>query len=114
MNKTICELFAGVGGFRLLAEPGELSLYRIYRAVEGVEGVHVFDLHQNPNDACIVGRHIRPVLTGVFREAEAQAEYALGHTTLADCMEKMRTEIDREEKGGEQPFSAEITKTAET
>ena len=104
----------GVGGFRLLAEPGELSLYRIYRAVEGVEGVHVFDLHQNPNDACIVGRHIRPVLTGVFREAEAQAEYALGHTTLSDCMEKMRTEIDREEKGGEQPFSTDITKTAET
>jgi DNA-binding IscR family transcriptional regulator len=76
--------------------PEELSLLRVYRAVAGTERVHVFDLHQNPNDECIVGRHIRPVLTDVFRGIEERAELELRSTTLADCMQKMRAEIDKE------------------
>ena len=55
----------------------------------------MFDLHQNPNDACIVGRHIRPVLAETFREAEQQAERQLRQTTLADCMDKMRVRIGK-------------------
>jgi Rrf2 family protein len=86
----------GVGGFTLLVAPEELSLLRVYRAIAGTEQVHVFDLHQNPNDECIVGRHIRPVLTDVFRGIEEKAELELRSTTLADCMQKMRAEIDKE------------------
>ena len=56
--------------------------------------MHVFDLHQNPSDRCIVGRHIRPVLTDVFREIEQQTERELQRLTLADCMQKMRTEME--------------------
>lgn len=86
----------GVSGFTLLVPPEELSLYRIYQAINGSEQVHVFDLHQNPNDECIVGRHIRPVLTAVFRGIEEKAEQELRHTTLADCMQIMKNEIDKE------------------
>lgn len=86
----------GVGGFALLVAPEELSLLRVYRATAGTEQVHVFDLHQNPNEECIVGRHIRPVLTDVFRGIEEKAELELRSTTLADCMQKMRAEIDKE------------------
>ena len=56
----------------------------------------MFDLHQNPNDECIVGRHIQPVLTDVFRGIEEKAERELKNTTLSDCMQKMRAEIDKE------------------
>ncbi len=86
----------GISGFTLLVKPEELSLLRVYLAITEAEQVHVFDLHQNPNDQCIVGRHIRPVLTDVFRGIEKKAEQELKSTTLADCMQKMRTEIDKE------------------
>ena len=86
----------GISGFTLLVEPEELSLLNIYQAIAETEQVHVFDLHQNPNDECIVGRHIQPVLTDVFRGIEEKAEQELKNTTLADCMQKMKMEIDKE------------------
>ena len=55
--------------------------------------MHCFDLHQNPNDECIVGRYIHPVLTDVFREIEEKAERELGGRTLADCMGRMRAQF---------------------
>ena len=57
--------------------------------------MHVFDLHQNPNDQCIVGKHIRPVLSDVFRSVEEKAEQELRETTLADCIDRMRKQIER-------------------
>ena len=95
-KRGILESRQGIPGFTLLVEPEALSLFRIYQAIAENDQVHVFDLHQNPNDACIVGRHIRPVLTDVFREMEEKAEAELKATTLADCMEKMKTEMDRD------------------
>ena len=86
----------GVSGFALLVQPEALSLYRIYQAIAEAEEVHVFDLHQNPNDKCVVGRHIRPVLTDVFRGIEEKAEQELKRATLADCMREMKSMIDRE------------------
>ena len=67
----------------------------MYQAVTEAEQVHVFDLHQNPNDQCIVGKHIRPVLTDVFRAVEEKAEQELRSTTLRDCMDRMQGEIER-------------------
>ena len=87
----------GAAGFWLARDAARITLLDVWRAVEGVNDVHVFDLHQNPNDECIVGRHIRPVLTETFREVEAQAERQLKQTTLADCMEKMRARIGEEQ-----------------
>ena len=75
----------------------ELTLYQIYRAICGSARVRVFDLHQNANDACIVGRHIRPVLTAAFSEIEKKAESELKAQTLAGLMDRMRKEIDAEQ-----------------
>ena len=86
----------GISGFTLLVEPEKLSLLRIYQAIAETEEVHVFDLHQNPNDECIVGRHIQSVLTDVFRGIEEKAEQELKNTSLADCLQKMKMEIDKE------------------
>ena len=91
----IIESRQGASGCRLLIRPEELTLYEVYRAVSETEQVHVFDLHQNPNDRCIVGRHIRPVLTDVFRSIEEKAEQELRNTTLRDCMDRMQGEIER-------------------
>ena len=98
----IIESHRGIPGFSLTKAPRDIALLDIYRAVEETEAVHVFDIHQNPSDACIVGRNIRPALHGMFREAEQTVEGKLADTTLADCIAQMRTHIDAqtpEQKG---------------
>lgn len=98
----IIESHRGVPGFSLIETPRDIALLDVYRAVEETEAVHVFDIHQNPSDACIVGRNIRPVLNGMFREAEQTVEGKLAGTTLADCIAQMRAHIDAqnpEQKG---------------
>ena len=98
----IIESHRGVPGFSLIETPRDIALLDVYRAVEETEAVHVFDIHQNPSDACIVGRNIRPVLHGMFREAEQTVEGKLAGTTLADCIAQMRAPSDAqnpEQKG---------------
>ena len=97
-KKGIIDSHQGSRGFHLLIRPEDLTLYEVYRAISDSETVHVFDLHQNPNDQCIVGKHIRPVLTEVFRGIEEKAEQELKQTTLRDCMSKMKQEIERSSK----------------
>lgn len=88
----------GVSGFSLVKTPERISLLEIYRAVEQTENVHVFDVHQNPSDECIVGRNIRPVLNGMFRHEEQVLERELAGTTLADCIAQMRKRIETNER----------------
>ena len=98
----IIESHRGVPGFSLIETPHDIALLDVYRAVEETDTVHVFDIHQNPSDVCIVGRNIRPVLNGMFREAEQTVEGKLADTTLADCIAQMRAHIDAqnpEQKG---------------
>ena len=97
-KKGIIDSHQGSRGFHLLIRPEDLTLYEVYRAISDSETVHVFNLHQNPNDQCIVGKHIRPVLTEVFRGIEEKAEQELKQTTLRDCMSKMKQEIERSSK----------------
>lgn len=92
----IIESGRGSRGFRLAVPAGELTLNRIYEAIYETDHVHIFDLHQNPNDHCIVGRHIRPVLTEAFREVEDRADLELRTQTLANCIERMREMIEEE------------------
>lgn len=93
----------GRSGFALLKAPEDISMLEVYRAVEQTDKVHVFDIHQNPSDECIVGRNIRPVLGGMFRHAEQVVEDELAGATLADCMARMRERIDKDEKDPHQP-----------
>lgn len=88
----------GVGGFLLRVSPEALTLYDIYRAIYETGQVHVFDLHQNANDACIVGRHIKPVLTQAFGAMEEKAEAELKAQTLSSLMAQMRKEIGKGDK----------------
>lgn len=93
----------GISGFRMTGKPEKITLFDIYRAVMDTDTVHLFDLHQNPNDACIVGHNIRPVLGGLFRETEDSVEKLLQSMTLADCIANMRKyitvkNIEEEEK----------------
>ncbi len=86
----------GISGFRLVRKPEDTSLLDIYRSVTETNSLHLFDIHQNPNDACIVGHNIRPVLNGMFRNMEECVEKELAGITLADCISNMRVYVDEQ------------------
>lgn len=94
LSKTgIIEGHRSVSGFRMVRTPEDITLLDIYRSVMETDELHLFDLHQNPKDACIVGHNIRPVLSGMFRDMEESMERRLRGKTLADCIGHMRQYI---------------------
>jgi Rrf2 family protein len=82
----------GATGFSLAVPADALTLLDVYRAACDADEVRVFDLHRNPSDECIVGRHIRPVLGEMLAQVDEAAMRALESQTLADCIARMRRE----------------------
>ena len=83
----------GISGYRLTVPPEQLTLLQIYRAVMEEPKLHLLDIHQNPNDRCVVGHHIKPVLIDMFADTEDAFARALAGKTLADCIADMRNRI---------------------
>ena len=83
----------GIGGYSLTVASEQLTLLQIYQAVMEEPKVHLLDIHQNSSDQCIVGRHIRPVLSGMFMDIEEVFAQTLSGKTLADCIAAIRSEI---------------------
>ena len=84
----------GISGYSLTAAPEQLTLLQIYQAVMEEPKIHLLDIHQNPNDQCVVGRHIRPVLTDMFSDMEDAVTRSLAGKTLADCIADIRKRIE--------------------
>ena len=96
-NANIIDSRQGRSGFLLKVTPEELTLWRVYCAVEETEQIHLFDIHRNPNDECIVGRHIQPTLAAMFSDIESTARREMNAKTLRDCMNDMQTRINQTE-----------------
>ena len=92
-KKDVIESRRGVSGFALKPKAEELTLLQVYQAVNETEAPRIFDIHQNPSDECVVGRHIKPVLTDMFAEIEDTFSRALAEKTLADCISLMRKRL---------------------
>ncbi len=86
----IVDSHRGISGYRLTVPSEQLTLLKIYQAVMEKSEVHLLDIHQNPNDRCIVGHHIKPVLTGMFSDMEEAFARSLADKTLADCIAGIR------------------------
>lgn len=80
-------------GYSLTYPPENLTLLEIYQAVMENSEIHLFDIHRNPNDKCIVGRHIKPVLTDMFTDIEKKFADSLESKTLADCIKGIEKRI---------------------
>lgn len=93
-KENIVDGHRGVSGYTMTAAPEQLTLLQIYQAVMEEPKIHLLDIHQNPNDQCVVGRHIRPVLTDMFSDMEDAFARSLGGKTLADCIADIRKRIE--------------------
>ena len=94
-KKDIIESHRGICGYELKLKAEELTLLQIYQAVNETESLRLFDLHQNPNDKCVVGRHIKPILTDMFIEMEETVAFALSGKTLADCIGAIKKRLEK-------------------
>lgn len=83
----------GTSGYSLLFAPKHLTLLQIYLAVMEEPKPHLLDIHQNPSDRCVVGCHIRPVLSEMFADVEDAFARALAGKTLADCIADIRQRL---------------------
>lgn len=79
--------------YSLTYPPENLTLLEIYQAVMENSEIHLLDIHRNPNDKCIVGRHIKPVLTDIFTDIEKKFADSLESKTLADCIKGIEKRI---------------------
>ena len=84
----------GISGYSMAVTPERLTLLQIYQAVTEEPKTHLFDIHQNPSDQCIVGRHIRPVLTDMFTDIEEAFSRTLAGKTLAKCTDVIRKRME--------------------
>lgn len=85
----------GVSGYELTTTPDRITLLGIYQAVMEEPQIHLLDIHQNPNDQCVVGRHIRPMLTEMFEGIEESFARELSQRTLADCTRAIRSKMSQ-------------------
>ncbi|MDY3928464.1 MAG: Rrf2 family transcriptional regulator [Clostridia bacterium] len=83
----------GINGYILTAAPEQLTLLQVYQAVTEEPRIHLLDIHQNPNDRCIVGHYINPALTDMFADIEKSFARSLAVKTLADCIADIRKRI---------------------
>ena len=83
----------GISGYSLTVAPEQLTLLQIYQVVMEESNIHLLDIHQNPSDQCIVGRHIKPVLNEMFVDMEESFARSLAGKTLADCITDIRKRI---------------------
>ena len=79
------------GGWRLRVDPGRITLRDVLRAVE--PKAETISLHRNrPNPACLVGRNIQRVLTGIYGEVERRMDEQLARTTIADVLNLVKNQ----------------------
>ena len=84
----------GIIGYTMLIPSEQLTLLQIYQAVMEQPKPHLLDIHQKPSDVCIVGHHIRPVLSGMFAGVEDAFARSLSGKTLADCIAGIRKRME--------------------
>ena len=74
----------GTGGATLARPAAEITLYDVYQAVGSVDEKCIFNMHERPNPACVIGRNIEPLLDTHMRAAQQALEDSLKHATIAD------------------------------
>ena len=81
------------GAYVLKTTPDELTLLSIYKSVMDNGEIHLLDIHQNPYDQYIVGKHIKPVLGSMFNKMEEAFVHQLSIMTLRDCINEIKKQI---------------------
>ena len=92
----LIEVSRGTGGVTVTKPLNEITFWDIYKAVECTPDEELFHFHENPNQACPVGRNIHHVLDDKLATVQEAMERELAAITLADV--KRDIALAREEQ----------------
>ncbi len=87
----------GKSGTKLLISPDRLTLLEIYEAVE-TDSPHIFQIHQNANPTCPVGRNIKPTVFPFLEDAEKQLRESLRNDSLQNVIDRLKENEDKRQK----------------
>lgn len=84
-SELICS-YQGKSGYKLTKAPNQISLFDIYYATQEIDRVNLFQIHQNPNESCPVGKYIENTLKPIFLEVEIHLAKEMSNQTLEDVI----------------------------
>ncbi|WP_315537889.1 Rrf2 family transcriptional regulator [Corynebacterium matruchotii] len=79
----------GRSGYQLTKSPEEITLLEIYYAAQAVDHISLFQLHQNSNQECPVGKHINEATAPIFTKVEKHLEEKLACQTLGQIIDNL-------------------------
>ena len=92
----LIEVSRGTGGVTVTKPLNEITFLDIYKAVECTPDEELFHFHENPNQACPVGRNIHHVLDDKLAKVQEAMEKELAAITLADVKRDIALTIEEQ------------------
>lgn len=71
----------------LAKSPNEITLFNIYKAIEGDKPLLHLDTHTNPE--CFLGCNIQKILDGYYKQIQDVAEDKMKHIFLSDILKSI-------------------------
>lgn len=92
----LIEVSRGTGGVTVTKPLKEITFLDIYKAVECTPDEELFHFHENPNQACPVGKNIHHVLDDKLAKVQETMERELASITLADVKRDIALAIEEQ------------------
>ena len=92
----LIEVSRGTGGVTVTKPLNEITFLDIYKAVECTPDEELFHFHENPNQACPVGKNIHHVLDDKLAKVQEAMEGELAAITLADVKRDIALDIEEQ------------------
>ena len=92
----LIEVSRGTGGVTVTKPLNEITFLDIYKAVECTPDEELFHFHENPNQACPVGKNIYHVLDDKLAKVQEAMERELAAITLADVKRDIALDIEEQ------------------
>ena len=92
----LIEVSRGTGGVTVTKPLNEITILDIYKAVECTPDEELFHFHENPNQACPVGKNIHHVLDDKLAKVQEAMERELAAITLADVKRDIALAIEEQ------------------
>ena len=92
----LIEVSRGTGGVTVTKPLNEITFLDIYKAVECTPDEEMFHFHENPNQACPVGKNIHHVLDDKLAKVQEAMERELAAITLADVKRDIALDIEEQ------------------
>ena len=86
-SANIVKVNRGTGGAHLLKEAKDISMYEVYMAVSCIKKEGLFNLHNNPNPECPVGKNIKNTLDERFYQIQKVMEDKMKSISLKDIVD---------------------------